>query len=59
MALLEEMPSRQGDIKLTGSVFYVTQEPWIFSSSFKQNILFGKDYSKEKFNQISSKNLRI
>ena len=52
MALLGEMGLIEGDIKLNGNVFYVTQEPWIFSSTIKQNILFGKEYSKEKFNKI-------
>jgi ATP-binding cassette subfamily C (CFTR/MRP) protein 4 len=52
LALLGEMPFIKGDIKLNGSVFYVTQEAWIFSSTIKQNILFGKEYSKEKFDQI-------
>jgi ABC-type multidrug transport system fused ATPase/permease subunit len=26
-------------------------EPWIFSGSIKENILFGLDYDEEKFNQ--------
>ena len=52
MALLGEMASINGDIKLNGNAFYVTQEPWIFSSTIKQNILFGKEYSKEKFDKI-------
>ena len=52
MALLGEMPSIIGNIKLNGKVFYVAQEPWIFPSTIKQNILFGKEYSKEKFNKI-------
>jgi ATP-binding cassette, subfamily C (CFTR/MRP), member 4 len=52
MSLLGEMPSINGNIKINGSIFYVTQEPWIFSSSIKQNILFGKEYVKEKFDKI-------
>ncbi len=52
MSLLGEMSPTHGSIKLNGSVFYVSQEPWIFPSTIKQNILFGKEYSKEKFNKI-------
>ena len=52
MALLGEMPNIKGDIKLNGTVFYVSQEPWIFSATIKQNIIFGKPYEKEKFNEI-------
>lgn len=46
------MKSVSGDIKVDGSIFYVQQEPWIFSASLRQNILFGKPFLKEKFNKI-------
>ena len=52
MSLLGEILPINGNIKLNGSIFYVSQEPWIFPSTIKQNILFGKEYSKEKFNKI-------
>ncbi len=52
MALLGEMPSIRGDVEMSGSVFYVSQEPWIFSSTIAKNILFGKQYDKEKFDRI-------
>nr|UOU03342.1 ATP-binding cassette subfamily C4-4-1 [Brachionus rubens] len=38
--------------KMSGSLFYVPQEPWIFTASLKQNILFGKPYDKKKFDEI-------
>jgi ATP-binding cassette subfamily C (CFTR/MRP) protein 4 len=52
MALLGEMPKTSGDIDMNGRVFYVSQEPWIFSATIRQNILFGKDYNEKKFKQI-------
>ena len=52
MALLNEMPNIKGNVSMNGSVFYVSQEPWIFSATIRQNILFGKPYDKEKFNEI-------
>lgn len=52
MALVNEIPFVEGDIKLNGKIFYVAQEPWIFSSTIKQNILFGKKYEKNKFAEI-------
>ena len=51
MSLLEELEIISGDVKINGSVFYVSQEPWIFDASIKQNILFGKPYDEKKFNQ--------
>ena len=52
MTMLEELEIQQGNVDLKGSVFYVTQEPWIFTSSIKQNILFGKPYDPQKFKEI-------
>jgi ATP-binding cassette, subfamily C (CFTR/MRP), member 4 len=52
MGLLGEIPFAQGNVQVKGSVFYVSQEPWIFSASVKQNILFGKDYDKKKFKRV-------
>jgi ATP-binding cassette subfamily C (CFTR/MRP) protein 4 len=55
MALLGEMPNvTEGTIDMSGSVFYVSQEPWIFSATIEENILFGKAYVKDKFDDIIS-----
>ena len=46
------MQKVSGKIDIKGSLFYVPQEPWIFTASLKQNILFGKPYDKKKFDKI-------
>ncbi|CAF0703154.1 unnamed protein product [Brachionus calyciflorus] len=51
-ALMDELQKVSGEIDIQGSLFYVPQEPWIFTASLKQNILFGKPYDKKKFDQI-------
>jgi ABC-type multidrug transport system fused ATPase/permease subunit len=52
-ALLGELPFiNEGSINVQGSVFYVPQEPWIFSASIRQNIIFGKPYDPKKFMSI-------
>jgi ATP-binding cassette subfamily C (CFTR/MRP) protein 4 len=52
MALLNEIDNLNGKTELNGSVFYISQEPWIFPSTIKQNILFGKPYDSEKFQKV-------
>jgi ATP-binding cassette subfamily C (CFTR/MRP) protein 4 len=53
MALLGEMPNLEsGSFEVNGTVFYVSQEPWIISATIEQNILFGKQYVKNKFDEI-------
>ncbi len=52
MALLGELPRVKGDVHMNGTVFYVAQESWIFSSTVRQNILFGKEYDEKKFDTV-------
>jgi ATP-binding cassette subfamily C (CFTR/MRP) protein 4 len=53
MALLGEIPNvKKGEINVDGSIYYVSQEPWIFTATLKENILFGKEYVKEKFDDV-------
>ena len=52
LTLLGELTNVKGDVNITGKIFYVSQEAWIFSSTVRQNILFGKQYDEERFNKI-------
>ncbi|KAK6195727.1 hypothetical protein SNE40_001092 [Patella caerulea] len=52
MALLGELPLTSGNINVKGKVAYVSQQPWIFSGTLRQNITFGQPYDKSKFNKI-------
>lgn len=51
-SILNEVPHIEGSIKVTGRMFFVSQEPWLFPASVKDNILFGKPYVKDKFDLI-------
>ncbi|EAS01881.2 ABC transporter C family protein (macronuclear) [Tetrahymena thermophila SB210] len=50
--MLDEIPHLQGDLKKVGTVSFVEQEPYVFSGKFKDNILFGKPYEEEFYNQV-------
>ena len=54
LALLKELPLTNNESVIVNSenIAYSPQEAWIFSSSFRQNIIFGKPYQEEKFNRI-------
>ncbi|CAF0879243.1 unnamed protein product [Adineta ricciae] len=53
MTLLGEMSITHGTIAYheNSHVCYVPQEPWIFSGTIKENILFGLEYDAQKFNR--------
>jgi len=52
MAVLKELPLSEGDILVKGRVAYVSQQPWVFSASLRQNIVFGNKYEKAKYEKI-------
>ena len=37
---------------MKGSVAYAGQDPWIFSASLRDNILFGQPYQMEWYNTV-------
>ncbi|CAF1175955.1 unnamed protein product, partial [Adineta ricciae] len=51
-ALTGEIAFFQGKVRLRGSFCYVPQEPWIFSSTVKKNIIFGKEYDGHLFRRV-------
>ncbi|XP_064639147.1 ATP-binding cassette sub-family C member 4-like isoform X1 [Lineus longissimus] len=52
MAILGEMMKQKGEITLLGHIAYTSQEPWVFSSSVKQNIIFGQECDLEKYDRV-------
>jgi ATP-binding cassette subfamily C (CFTR/MRP) protein 4 len=52
MALLRELPVASGNIRISGRVAYVSQQPWVFSGTLKENILFGKEFNKERYKEV-------
>lgn len=52
MSVLQEIPLLDGSVMVDGTVAYVSQRPWVFASSLRQNILFGKEYDEKKYQGI-------
>ncbi|KAF9973812.1 hypothetical protein BGZ73_002947 [Actinomortierella ambigua] len=51
-ALLGEMYMYSGTIRSFGSLAYVAQSAWILNDTVRNNILFGRDYDKERYLQV-------
>ncbi|XP_071837972.1 ATP-binding cassette sub-family C member 4-like [Apostichopus japonicus] len=49
MALLGELPHITGEITYNSRVAYTSQQPWVFSGTLKENILFGRPYDKPRY----------
>lgn len=42
-ALIGEMRQTRGNVQFGGSLSYVSQQPWVMSSTLKENIVFGSE----------------
>lgn len=50
--LLKELPLKSGKMDIIGNVSYASQEPWLFVSSVRNNILFGTEYKKNRYKDV-------
>ncbi|KAJ1740389.1 ATPase-like protein, partial [Coemansia sp. RSA 1086] len=51
-ALCGEMPLVCGNGAIYGKISYVGQKPWIMNATFRDNIVFGKEFDEQKYQRI-------
>ncbi|XP_017247445.1 ABC transporter C family member 3 [Daucus carota subsp. sativus] len=50
--ILGEVPRLSGVIEISGTKAYVAQSPWIQSGKIEDNILFGKEMDRERYEKV-------
>ncbi|KAH0816056.1 hypothetical protein GEV33_006734 [Tenebrio molitor] len=50
--MLKEIPITSGSLSVTGSLSYAPQEPWIFTGTLRENILFGEKMNNTKYQEV-------
>lgn len=53
--VLGELPPESGTVKVNGTLSYASQEPWLFTGTVRQNILFGLAMDKSRYRQVVKK----
>ncbi|XP_078066968.1 ATP-binding cassette sub-family C member 12 isoform X3 [Mustelus asterias] len=51
-ALLGQMNLHDGEVAISGSIAFVSQQAWIFHGNVRENILFGKVYEEERYKKV-------
>lgn len=51
-AILKELPVKSGNMEVHGKLSFASQEPWVFSGSIRQNILFGSEMNKDRYEKV-------
>lgn len=50
--ILRELPLEHGSLSVNGSISYACQETWVFPGSVRQNILFGQQYERDRYDMV-------
>lgn len=50
--ILRELPIKSGEMFIHGKLSFAPQEAWVFSGSIKQNIVFGSEMNKHRYDHV-------
>ncbi|XP_073824771.1 CF transmembrane conductance regulator [Musca autumnalis] len=51
--ILGELPLTHGDVEIQGKLSYAAQEPWLFTGTVRNNILFGEEFNRKRYDEIT------
>lgn len=51
-AILGEISLVNGETRVHGKLSYASQDAWVFGSTIRQNILFGQNYDRQRYQEV-------
>ncbi|KAH8258985.1 hypothetical protein KR038_000986, partial [Drosophila bunnanda] len=51
-AILGELRAESGEIRVNGTLSYSSQEPWLFSGTIRENILFNQPMDRQRYDEV-------
>lgn len=51
-ALMHEIEIDSGELLVSGSISYASQEPWLFEGTVRENILFTQPYDEHRYKEV-------
>nr|CAD7403869.1 unnamed protein product [Timema cristinae] len=58
-AMLGELSVTSGSCVVNGKISYACQEPWVFGSTIRQNIVFGSTFNKTRYDEVLRRDLTL
>ena len=52
MTILGEIPISSGKISCIGKIAFVSQTPWVYSGTVRDNIVFGNEFYEQKYRKV-------
>ncbi len=52
MTIIGELPISSGTISCIGKIAYISQSPWVYSGTVRENIVFGNQFVEQKYNKV-------
>ena len=52
MTILGEIPISSGKISCIGKIAFVSQTPWVYSGTVRDNIVFGNEFHEQKYRKV-------
>ena len=52
MSILKELPLSSGKISCIGKIAFVSQMPWVYAGTVRENIIFGNHFDVQRYNKV-------